>query len=357
MKKNEIIKKAVSAFLLVMLFMSLTSWFDVASDIIADGSQPQIAADSKGIIRVVFGRQDEIYCATSADKGVTFSKPVLVARVPEMHLGMSRGPQLASSANYSMITAMDKSGNIHWFKLNNSAKEWKNMGTVNDLEGSAPEGLMSIAADKKDNFYAVWLDIRTGRRNQICFSSITGYKTKWSKNRLAYQSPDEHVCECCQPHIAVRGSQVAIMFRNWLNGSRDLYFIESVNAGRTFAAAEKLGMDTWKLNGCPMDGGGITINNSSNVINTTWQRKGMVYFCQPGQPEIYLGTGRDCSISGTGDNPLLTFQNNDTVKVMQLKNRHEIAVGNGSYLKAVRLPDSKVLCVWETNNKIKFKKI
>ena len=84
-----------------------------------------------------------------------------------MHLGMSRGPQLASSANYSIITAMDKAGDIHWFRLNHSSKEWKDMGTVNDLKGSSPEGLMSIAADKKDNFYAVWLDTRNGNRNQV----------------------------------------------------------------------------------------------------------------------------------------------------------------------------------------------
>ena len=349
-------KKILSALLSVMLFVALTSWSDVTTNTIAIGSQPQIAADSKGIIRMVFGHQDEIYCVTSIDKGVTFSKPVLVARVPEMHLGMSRGPQLATSINYSIITAMDKSGNIHWFKLNHSTKEWKNMGILNDLKGSAPEGLMNIAADKKDHFYAVWLDIRTGQHNQIYFSSLSGTTSHWSKNLLAYRSPDGHVCECCQPHIAVNGSEVAIMFRNWLNGSRDLYVTKSVNGGASFATAQKLGMDTWKLNGCPMDGGGITIS-SSNVISTTWQRKGTVYFCQPGQPEIFIANGRTCSISGTGDSPVLTFQNNDTVKVMKLKNRKEIAVGNGSFLKSAWLPDDEVLCVWEQDNKIKFKKI
>lgn len=354
--KKIFLVKAHSAIFLVMIFLVLTSWSDVANNIIAAGSQPQITADNKGIVRVVFGHQDDIYCATSIDKGLTFAKPVLVARVPEMHLGMSRGPQLASSVHYSVITAMDKSGNIHWFKLNHSAKEWKNMGVLNDFKGSAPEGLMSIAADQNDHFYAVWLDIRTGKHNQIYFSSLSGTASQWSENFLAYQSPDEHVCECCQPHIAVQGSEVAIMFRNWLNGSRDLYVIKSVNGGKSFASAQKLGMDTWKLNGCPMDGGGITISNS-NVISTTWQRKGSVYFCQPGQPEIFIANGRTCSISGTGDNPVLTFQNNDTVRVMTLRNRKEVAVGNGSFLKSVLLPDSKVLCVWEQDNKIKFKKI
>jgi hypothetical protein len=105
---------------------------------------------------------------------------LLVAQVADMHLGMSRGPQLSSSAGYSVITAMDKAGNIHWFKLNNGAKTWQPMGVVNDLKGSAPEGLMSITADNKDNFYAVWLDTRLGGKNQVWFSSLSGKSTKWS---------------------------------------------------------------------------------------------------------------------------------------------------------------------------------
>ncbi|NNU34120.1 hypothetical protein HK413_08140 [Mucilaginibacter sp. S1162] len=160
---------------------------------------------------------------------------------------MSRGPQLSSSATYSVITAMDKTGNIHWFKLNNGAKAWQAMGVVNDLKGSAPEGLMSITADNKDNFYAVWLDTRLGGRNQVWFSSLSGRSTKWTANQLVYKSPDGHVCECCKPNIAVAGNTIAIMFRNWLNGSRDLYVVRSANAGQSFSDAQKMGLDTGSL--------------------------------------------------------------------------------------------------------------
>src|SRR5262249_34635761 len=156
---------------------------------------------------------------------------------------------IASSAHYSIVTAMDKSGDIHCFQLNNAAKEWKSIGTINDVKESSPEGLMSIAADRQDNFYAVWLDIRTGRNNQIYFSTLSGNTKKWSSNTLIYQSPDGHVCECCKPSIYANGKTVAVMFRNWLNGSRDLYLLKSSNKGQSFEKAQKLGEDTWKLNG------------------------------------------------------------------------------------------------------------
>lgn len=349
-------KKTFSAILLGFIFLALASRSETPTDTIAEGEQPQISADSKGVIRVVFGLRDKIFCSTFNDQGVLFSDPVLVAQVPNMHLGMSRGPQIASSKNYSVITAMDKSGNIHWFQLNHLSKEWKNMGTINDLEGSAPEGLMGIAADKKDNFSAVWLDTRTAKRNQIYFSSISGASTHWSKNTLVYQSPDGHVCECCKPNISVEGSEVAIMFRNWLNGSRDLYLLKSSDRGKSFKEAQKLGLGTWKLNGCPMDGGGIFIDRS-NAVHTTWQREGFVYYCKPGEMEINIGKGRTCSIAGTANNTVITMQNRDTLKLVTLRDKNETMVGKGSFMKCLVLPDNKILCVWEQDNKIKFKKV
>ena len=110
-------KKILPVILFGIISLSMTSLSDIKTDTISQGEQPQITMDNDGIVRVVFGEQDKILCSTSNDKGVTFSQPILVAQVPEMHLGMSRGPLLANSSNYSVISAQDKSGNIHWSKL------------------------------------------------------------------------------------------------------------------------------------------------------------------------------------------------------------------------------------------------
>lgn len=147
-----------------------------------------------------------------------------------MHLGMTRGPQLASSKDYSVVTAIDKKGNILAFRLTHKTGKWEKITNVNDVDASAPEGLMSIAADDNNNFFAVWLDLREGQKNNISFSVLKG-NSKWSKNSFAYKSPESHVCECCKPQIAVRGNNVSIMFRNWLKGSRDLYLIISLSSG------------------------------------------------------------------------------------------------------------------------------
>ena len=339
---------------IILLFITSRSYGD-RDRIIATGQQPVISTDNNGVIRIVYGQQDKIFCSTSVDKGITFSAPVIVAQVKDMHLGMSRGPQIASSAKWSVITAMDKAGDIHWFKLDHSSVEWKAMGLVNDTKGSAPEGLMSIAADNKDNFYSVWLDIRTGKHNQVYFSSLSAQPGKWTKNILAYQSPDGHVCECCKPPITVEGTRVVIMFRNWLNSSRDLYLVKS-DVGKSFSTAQKLGINTWKLNGCPMDGGAIKTDRLSG-IHTTWQRQGTVYFCKPGEPEVTIGKGRNCDLSGTASNTVITYQDGDNLKATSLLNNKTVNVGKGGFLKSVLLSDNRTLYVWEQANQIKYKKI
>ena len=50
------------------------------------------------------------------------------------------------------------------------------------------------------------------------------------------------------------------MCRNKLGGSRDLYTLR-LRDGRAAGPAVKQGEGTWKLDACPMDGGGIAVRD------------------------------------------------------------------------------------------------
>lgn len=93
-------------------------------------------------------------------------------------------------------------------------------------------------------------------------------------------TPDKIVCQCCKPVIEVSKSHTVIMFKNWLKGARDLYLLQSYNKGNNFNEAVKLGTGTWKLNGCPMDGGGVTISEKQDVT-AVWQRQESIYTSKP----------------------------------------------------------------------------
>lgn len=335
--------------LTALLFAFLSGSYCYAQTVLSPGEQPQISVDSKGVVRLVFGQDDKILFATSKDKGKTFSKPVLIGEVAKMHLGMTRGPQLATSRDYSVVTAIDQQGNIHSLRLTHKTGKWEKISNVNDSDGSAPEGLMSIASDDNNNFYAVWLDLRENRKNNIAFTSMKG-NSKWATNKFAYKSSEDHVCECCKPSIAVKGTNVSIMFRNWLKGSRDLYLINSSNSGQSFSDAQKLGKGTWPLNGCPMDGGGLNID-ASGEIRTAWQRDGQIYYAKPGDQEQKIGDGRHVGIAGN----IITWEMGSELMARPLGGEIQ-KIGEGTALKIFEFPDKSILSVWEKDEHILFGK-
>ncbi len=334
----------------VALYISFTPNDNI---LIGNGQQPQITIDNLGTIRIIYGNEDKIYCATSIDNGLSFRDIQMIGSVKDMHLGMSRGPQAASSKNYTLVSAIDKKGSIHTFQLNHKSRKWTKETFANDLAGSAPEGLMSIAADQADNFYAVWLDNREDKNNKIYYAKTNDSGISWTKNKMVYESQDKTVCECCKPSIAVSQTKVLIMFRNWLNGSRDLYLLQSDNKGTTFNNPVKLGYGTWKLNGCPMDGGGLTVNEKG-IISTVWQREGRIFYSKPNEVENQIGTGRNCSINDT-KNPIIAWQDGKLLKLKDLNKGEIVAVGEGSFIKAIRTKDNKIFCTWEKEAKIIFK--
>lgn len=335
-----------------LLFILITlAFFPAFSQTnLSSGQQPQLAVDSKGFVSLVFGEKNKIYYSTSNDKGRTFTKPVIVGEVNEMHLGMTRGPQLAVSKDFSIISAMDKKGNIHSFRLTHRTGKWEKIQNVNDVNSSAPEGLMSLAADDDNNFYAVWLDLREGGQNNICFSTLKE-KSGWSKNRFVYKSPEGHVCECCKPSIAVKGTHVSLMFRNWLKGARDCYLMTSLNDGKTFTDAQKMGNGTWMLKACPMDGGSLTIDSNNN-IHTAWRREGQVYYAEPGNAEEKIGVGRSVGISG-----YIVYWQKGPDLIFKRRIGEEQKIGEGTALQLCEFDDNSILAVWEKDNEIIFKKI
>ncbi|MES1250360.1 MAG: sialidase family protein, partial [Chitinophaga rupis] len=246
--------------------------------ILGSGNAPSLATDQDGHLHLVYNRGDSILYAFSSDKGKSFSAPSLVTVLPGLASINSRGTQIAVSGQGLTVIAAAKGGNIFSFVKNGSG-DWKKAGRVNDRDSSAPECLAALGGDG-NNLYATWIDLRDGY-NRIYGAASSDGGESWSKNVLIYASPDSMICPCCRPSVAVKGNQVFVMFRNLVNGCRDLYFTRSTDAGRKFDASVKLGNGSWKLNGCPMDGGGLMIDENG-TLQTVWRRRDTIYTCEPG---------------------------------------------------------------------------
>ncbi|MDZ4710094.1 MAG: sialidase family protein [Saprospiraceae bacterium] len=243
--------------------------FKPSSSGIARGQMPALAKDKSGKFHLVYGSGDSLMYTYSMDQGTSFVKPSLLGILPHLVAGHTRGPQIAASDHLITVIACNKSGDIFSYQKQPSGG-WETAALVNDADTVAKEGLMALAADGNIT-YAVWLDVRDNHNKLFGSLSVDGGKT-WSRNILIYASPDTTVCNCCKPSVGVQGNHVFVMFHYWLGGNRDLYLIESWDAGKSFGREQKLGNGSWALNACPMDGGGIAIDKKGN-LTTVWRRE------------------------------------------------------------------------------------
>jgi len=318
-----------------------------ADFIIGNGQIPNIAKDKSGTIHLVYGLGDSIMYTFSSDNGQSFSSPSVVAVLPDLFSFAMRGPQIAVNNSAVIVTACTTKGDI--FSYYKNRKEWKQGARVNDVDTIAKEGLMALSAEG-ENAFAVWLDLRGNKRNKIYGAKSNDGGKTWSENTMIYTSPDSSVCQCCKPSVTMKNNHVYIMFRNWLHGNRDLYLIQSANNGTSFEQAQKLGTGSWKLNACPMDGGGLAINENGKV-QTVWRREGNIFTAVPGVPEIEIGKGRSCTIATANNQNIYAWTDNQKVICMKAGGEKKV-IGQGSLPVLKALDNEYVICVWENEKQI-----
>jgi len=275
--------------------------------------QPQLAIDRSGIIHVAYGAQDNVLYARSGDGGQSFSQPVLVGNAGHLSLGMRRGPRVSVTADAICISVIGgkqgkgRDGDILLFRSADDGKTWNTPVTVNDVMGSAREGLHAMATGKDDELSCVWLDLRHDKTEIFASTSTDGGKN-WSKNVLVYSSPSGSVCECCHPSAAYSATgQLHVMWRNSLEGQLDMFHTMSIDGGKTFARAQKLGSGSWSLDHCPMDGGSLAIL-SNNKPAAVWRRDKTVFYSgSKSSDETNLGSGEQPWLTVSAIGPIVLW--------------------------------------------------
>lgn len=281
--------------------------------------QPQVARSPNGELGVVFGKENSVYLVRSGDGGKTYSEPQLVGGVGKLALGMRRGPRLAFTENSLAVTAVSHAdGNLYCWIL--EGKTTWNRSQVNDSPDCAREGLHAMASDARKKVFVAWLDLRAQKTELWGALSTDGGKN-FGKNFRIYQSPDGHICECCHPSVIFTPSgEVVAMWRNWLGGSRDMFWASSRD-GKNFRPAEKLGTESWPLNACPMDGGALATTANGKTISI-WRRDQKIFSASDGQAEML--------VSEQGTQPVAAAGKDKTYFICQQGNKLMLKIQPGS---------------------------
>lgn len=279
---------------------------------VANPQQPQAAVDERGTIYIAFGAGEAVYCCTSTDGGATYGNAVKVGDVRKLALGMRRGPRIAASGDAVVVTAISHdSGNVMAWRSTDGGKTWQGPVQVNDSPNSAREGLHAMAMGPGGKLFCTWLDLRNKGTQIFGAGSTDGGKT-WNANLMIYRSPGGSVCQCCHPAATYDSDGgLFVMWRNELNGFRDLWGSYSKDGGKTFGRATKIGTGSWKLDGCPMDGGYLA-TTAPGKLTTVWLRDNQVFRTDSGtRQEKLVGKGEQPWVAATSDGAYVVWISRD----------------------------------------------
>ena len=321
--------------------------FAASASIIFSGVQPQLAAIGERVY-LVFGQGDLIRVSRSSDGGETFDMPSSLPGAGKLALGMRRGPRIAVTSGAVLVAAVagarggGADGDVLLYRSTDRGTTWRAPVAINDVPGSAREGLHAITASPTGVVVVAWLDLRD-KGTRIYAAVSRDHGATWAPDALVYASPSGTVCECCHPSVAIGAAgQVAIMFRNSVSGNRDMYLAESKD-GATFTSARKLGTSSWALNACPMDGGAISF--SPDGVVSTWRREGDVFLTTDRMPERRLGAGRDPVVAHFQTRRDVAWSASDGV-VLARNEDPPLSLGRGRFPSLVALPNKTVIA-WE----------
>jgi hypothetical protein len=316
------------------------------------GVQPQLAAGG-GDVYLAFAAGDVISVARSTDTGATFTTPVVLPPAGKLALGRHRGPRVAATRDAVIVAAIagarggGADGDVVLYRSVDRGRTWSPSIVINDVPGAAREGLHALAANDTGLVVVAWLDLR-GTGTRVYAATSRDHGATWSPDALVYASPSGSICECCHPSVAVADDgRVAFMFRNQVDGRRDMYVVESRD-GAVFGAAVKQGRGAWVLEACPMDGGAIA--TAGGTVHTVWRREATIYATETATgaaasgPETALGDGRDAVVAVAGGRIDAAWTGATGVQLRQ-HGRAPQALGAGGFASLLAFPDRTVAAI------------
>ena len=339
--------------MVAVVSLSVLSAADAAdlSVSIAEGRQPRLASSGGTDVYCVFGKGEDVFCARSTDGGATFLKAVKVATHPGLMLGKRRGPRVVASNSAVIVSAISStSGDLVAWRSHDRGTSWGDATRINDVDRSCREGLHDLAARGDGTVAAVWLDLRN-RGTQLWGSLSHDDGTTWEPNRLVYRSPGGSICECCHPTIVASGSTWSFLWRNSLDGNRDVYTAASRDGLGSVGEAQRLGKGAWALVACPMDGGDLALEQKGGWA--VWRRDGTCYATDLNAPshELMLGPGEQPVVASTAAGPAFAWISERPGDLMFQSAGSKVPESIAKSAidpDLLSLPDGTVLCAFES---------
>ena len=172
-----------------------------------------------------------------------------------------------------------KSGNatyaydVNIARSNDSGQTWSKPVVPHTDKTQTEHGFVSLLPLADGRVGAVWLDGRNMKdmkhddEGAPAPASMTlRYAAIDADGKLSEEAQlDERVCECCQTAATLTGAGVVAVYRDRSDTEmRDVFTVRQANG--TWTAPSAVYADSWKINGCPVNGPAIAADNSRVAV-------------------------------------------------------------------------------------------
>jgi hypothetical protein len=138
-----------------------------------------------------------------------------------------------------------------------------------------------------------WIDSRDGPGRTATY--VARLTDRGSRIQRVSRLDGGETCVCCRVSVAAgAGDRAAVLWRKVFPGDlRDMVVSRSSDGGKTFASAEVVHADRWKITACPHRGGQVALDGRGRLY-ATWYTEGSA-----GRPDVLFAVAPDGHRFGT----------------------------------------------------------
>jgi hypothetical protein len=283
------------------------------------GRVPEVAFDKKGVLHLMYGKEQDGFYVQSRDGGKTFTAPVQVnQRAGTITVGAERGVKIAVGKDGTIhlvwLGHYQKGGGIWYTRSTDGGKTFASERNVQDTNVGSDSP--AIVADASGNVLIFWLDARIDKEadnpvaHPILLARSTDNGATFGRNEIVKYDFAGRACACCRLEARLQGDDVYIAFRTGYHNLRDFYLLKGRKTENNFHAT-RISEDNWKLEGCPMSGADFLVEKNGQVI-VSWMSQGKVYWSKSTASGFAPRIEAPAS-EGTANHPLIVTHRKDVL--------------------------------------------
>jgi hypothetical protein len=237
----------------------------------------------QGKLWLAWVQNEHVFVQSSADKGMTYSEPVMVNAKPEPIIAHDEyRPKIQLDKQDNIYLTWTRSlekrhtGYIRFSRSLDGGTTFSEPVTINDNLEEISHRFDSLAVSDNGEVFIAWLDARDKVKATADGKDHLGTALyyAWSDNRgdsfNANQLAAAHTCECCRLGTAIDHDNLPILvWRHVFPGGIRDHALLKFSSWNQPGEVRRLSNENWKIDACPHHGPALAVGEDGSY-HATW---------------------------------------------------------------------------------------